>query len=222
MHPCIRSWQFQWTGENSKIGSNLHHRATFLMVTNSCMHKASFYVHPDRFLAISFPLKRQLQITKKKAQIVILILWIWAATLALPWLLFFDLSHADEVRPSLIFCVESWPDGTDGNAYFVLANLLLFYLLPRGIISLCYFFIWLRVWRRPLPDDSAVSRVELIHQRAKVSVLKMLIFVVALFTISWLPLHAIFLRLKFGPHVIEGSVEESVLDLALPVAQWLS
>ena len=59
------------------------------------------------------------------------------------------------------------------------------------------------------------------HQRVKVSVLKMLIFVVTSFTISWLPLYAIFLRLKLGPNVEDGSVEESVLDLALPIAQWL-
>ena len=148
-------------------------------------------------------------------------IWTWAAVLALPWLLFFDLSHADEEQPSLVFCVENWPWEMNGNVYFTLVNFVLFYVLPLGIISLCYFFIWLRVWRRQLPDDSAVSRVELMHQRAKVSVLKTLIFVVALFTVSWLPLYAIFLRLKLGPGVVEGSVEESVLDLALPIAQWL-
>ena len=152
---------------------------------------------------------------------IIGMIWMWAAALALPWLLFFDLSHADEKHPTVLFCVESWPQGMSGNAYFIFVNLVLFYLFPLGIISLCYFFIWLRVWRRQLPDDSAVSRVELMHQRAKVSVLKMLIFVVAVFTISWLPLYSIFLRLKLGTGVIEGSAEESVLDLALPIAQWL-
>ena len=174
-----------------------------------------------RFLAIWSPLRCQFKITKKKARVIIGIIWIWAGTLALPWLLFFDLTNADEGRPSLVFCVENWPRGMSGSAYFVLVNLVLFYLLPLGIISLCYYFIWLRVWRRQVPDDSAVSRVELMHQRAKVSVLKMLIFVVASFTISWLPLYAIFIRLKLGPHVMEGSIEESVLDLALPIAQWL-
>ena len=148
-------------------------------------------------------------------------IWTWAGTLAFPWLLFFDLSHADEGQPSHVFCVENWPQGMNGNVYFILVNLILFYVLPLGIISFCYFCIWLRVWRRQVPDDSAMSRVELMHQRAKVSVMKMLILVVALFTISWLPLYAIFLRLKLGPGVVKGSVEESVLDLALPIAQWL-
>ena len=174
-----------------------------------------------RLLFIRFPLRRHARITKKKALIVIGMIWAWAGTLALPWVLFFDLAYADEGQPSVVFCVESWPGESYRNAYFILVNLVLFYLLPLGIIVVCHVFIWLKVWRRQLPGDSAVSRVELLRQRVQVRVTKMLILVVVLFTISWLPLYSIVFRLKFGATVIEGSVEDTVSSLALPIAQWL-
>ena len=112
-----------------------------------------------RFLAIWFPLRFPLQITKKTAGVIIGMIWTWAGLLALPWLLFFDMTLADEGRPSLVFCVESWPGDRNGNAYFIMANLILFYFLPLAIISLCYVCIWLRVWRRQLPDDSLRSNI---------------------------------------------------------------
>lgn len=144
----------------------------------------------------------------------------WAAGLALPWLLYFDLSNADQNEPSHVFCVESWPEGMNGNVYFVVVNLVLFYLFPLTLISFCYFSIWLRVWHRHVPKDSSISHVELIHQRAKASVLKMVIVVVAVFAASWLPLYAICLRIKLVPGKLT-EFEEQVLDLAYPMAQWL-
>ncbi|CAG7825963.1 unnamed protein product [Allacma fusca] len=170
----------------------------------------------DRFLVIWFPLRSQ--ITKKKAVVVIAFIWLWAAGLALPWLLYFDLAHADSSRPSLLFCVETWPNGMDGNAYFVVVNLIMFYLLPLGIISLCYFFIWLRVWRHVGPEDSELSRMALLHEKSKVALLKMLMVVVFVFIVCWLPLYAIFTRLKM---FTVGAVEKERISVAMPIAQWL-
>ncbi|CAG7832873.1 unnamed protein product [Allacma fusca] len=170
----------------------------------------------DRFLAIWFPLR--CQITKRKARVVIALIWLWAAVLALPWLIFFDLSDPDPAHPSLQFCVETWPSVMTGNIYYLVVNLILFYVFPLGVISLCYFFIWLRVWRRHVPNDSHLSRIELIHQKAKVGVLKMLIVVVLVFSICWLPLYIIFTRIKL---TAAGEDEIGILALATPVAQWM-
>ncbi|CAG7835814.1 unnamed protein product [Allacma fusca] len=172
----------------------------------------------DRFLAIWFPLR--CQITKKKARIVIAFIWFWASVLALPWLLFFDLALADPNHPTVTFCVETWPPEMNGNVYFLVVNLILFYLLPLGIISVCYFFIWLRVWRRQVPNDSHLSRIELIHQKAKVGVLKMLIVVVLVFIFCWLPLYVIFTRIKLTSIPI-SLTEGKILALATPIAQWM-
>ncbi|CAG7832559.1 unnamed protein product [Allacma fusca] len=172
----------------------------------------------DRFLAIWFPLR--CQITKRKARVLIGLIWLWATVLALPWLVFFDLTAVDPLHPTVQFCVETWPTKASGDIYFFVVNLLLFYILPLGIISLCYFFIWLRVWRRHVPNDSGLSRTEMIHQKAKVGVLKMLLVVVFVFSICWLPLYIIFTRVKLFEEPLTSD-EEFIIGLATPLAQWM-
>lgn len=61
--------------------------------------------------------------------------------------------------------------------------------------------------------------MERLQQKSKVKVIKMLIVVVILFVLSWLPLYAIFARLKLGGQVNEW--EEEFLPIATPLAQWL-
>ena len=48
----------------------------------------------------------------------------------------------------------------------------------------------------------------------------MLVAVVIFFMLSWLPLYAIFIRIKLGAESIEPW-EEEVLAVATPIAQWL-
>jgi hypothetical protein len=50
--------------------------------------------------------------------------------------------------------------------------------------------------------------------------MKMLIAVVVVFALSWLPLYAIFIRVKLGSEELE-SWEKSLLTFSIPVAQWL-
>jgi hypothetical protein len=59
----------------------------------------------------------------------------------------------------------------------------------------------------------------MIH-RSKVKVIKMLMVVIILFACSWLPLYAIFTRIKLGGPLSPGP-EESLVHALLPVAQWL-
>ena len=151
-----------------------------------------------------------------------MLIWTWASVLAFPWIFSFGLLNADESEPSHVFCVETWPDQVvTGNVYFVAVNFVLFYIFPLSLISICYFAIWIRVHYRHVPaDTSSISNVDSIHQRAKASVIKTVVVVVVTFAISWLPLYAIFLRIKLVP-VELSAWEEKVLDLALPMAQWL-
>jgi len=172
-----------------------------------------------RCLAIQWPFRTQL--TKKTARFAIAGIWIWSFLVAAPWAIFFDLVAADESNPDLDFCVEVWPTGYHWfeSYYFLFANLFLCYIFPLGLISLCYIIIWIRVWRRPLPCDTQSSSIELIHQRAKAGVLKMLIVVVLMFAFSWLPLYLIFTRIKFGGKL--SALESEIIDYGTPFAQWL-
>lgn len=153
-----------------------------------------FFIH-YRFLAIWWPLK---QMTKRRARIMILCIWIIALGSTLPWALFFDLVTDVPNAPGLILCIEVWPPGTDGNLYFLLANLVACYLLPMALITLCYVLIWIKVWTRSIPSDSKDAQMDRMQQKSKVKVVKMLVAVVILFVLSWLPLYVIFARIKLG------------------------
>ncbi|GIY28347.1 neuropeptide SIFamide receptor [Caerostris darwini] len=83
----------------------------------------------------------------------------------------------------------------------------------------CYGFIWLKVWRRKLPGEG-IHNNELVH-RSKIKVIKILFVVVMVFIGSWLPLYAIFTRIKVGAPYPENSMEEFITQVFAPVARWL-
>ncbi|XP_044003049.1 neuropeptide SIFamide receptor-like [Aphidius gifuensis] len=170
----------------------------------------------DRFLAIWWPLK--CQITKRRARMIIVVIWFIAMTTSSPWLMFFDLiKYGDD--PDMRFCVERWPRPQDGTLFFIICNLMLCYVLPMILISLCYILIWIKVWRRNIPTDTKDAQMERIQQKSKVKVVKMLVVVVILFVLSWLPLYVIFARIKLGGERAEW--EDELLTIATPIAQWL-
>ncbi|XP_034137870.1 neuropeptide SIFamide receptor [Drosophila guanche] len=179
----------------------------------------------DRFIAIWWPLK---QMTKRRARIMIIGIWLIALVTTIPWLLFFDLVPAEEVFSDALvsaytqpqyLCQEVWPPGTDGNLYFLLANLVACYLLPMSLITLCYVLIWIKVSTRSIPGESKDAQMDRMQQKSKVKVIKMLVAVVILFVLSWLPLYVIFARIKFGSDISQEEFE--VLKKVMPLAQWL-
>ena len=130
-----------------------------------------------------------------------------------------------------MLCEEDWPDESSETAYFVIVNLGLYYLIPLIIIAACYMAIWLKVWKRSIPGAQEAStsktgknlnvQMELIMQRSKLKVAKMLIFVVVMFVISWLPLYVVFARVKLGGPMESGGFEEKLFMTMAPIAQWL-
>lgn len=116
-------------------------------------------------------------------------------------------------------CLESWPTPDNGDIYFVVANLVMCYLVPLLLISACYYLIWRRVCGRQLPGEVQLYQ-ELIIHRSKVKVIKMLLIVIILFACSWLPLYVIFTRVKLGGDITPG-FEETLIYFFLPIAQWL-
>ncbi|KAG8253223.1 Neuropeptide FF receptor 2 [Homalodisca vitripennis] len=171
----------------------------------------------ERCLAICYPLRWQM--TSRACRTAVLIIWIFSLTITLPWAVFFKLQTLYE-GSDFETCLESWPTPYSENVYFVVANLVMCYLLPLCLISVCYFLIWRRVCCRTLPGEPHGNGNNLIH-RSKVKVIKMLLVVIILFACSWLPLYVIFTRIKLGGPIVPGGVEESLIDNLLPFAQWL-
>lgn len=64
------------------------------------------------------------------------------------------------ITPALfnyMVCIEIWPNETSERTYFVLANLILCYVLPLLLISACYIAIWIKVWRRTVPGETGTK-----------------------------------------------------------------
>ncbi|CAL8107549.1 unnamed protein product [Orchesella dallaii] len=174
----------------------------------------------ERCISIQWPF--QYQITKRKGKKIIIAIWIWSCSVALPWVLYFDTYKADEENPDIDFCIEKWPDsyGNWSRYYFLIGNFIICYVLPLSIIFICYLTIWFRVYRRPVPNDSNHKSMEIMHQKAKTAVMKMLLVVVLIFALSWLPLYCITLRMKFGSE-IRSDLENDIISFIYPIAQWL-
>ncbi|CAN8019836.1 unnamed protein product, partial [Ixodes persulcatus] len=202
------------------VSKNAHLKELVTLIGDMCYSLCKYSFFLPRFFAICHPMKRQ--ITIRACRVIIAVIWSFSLTITLPWTFFFRLMPMlSESNSSLKVCREDWPTERMGMLYFIVANLILCYLFPLCVITLCYIFIWLKVWRRRPPGEAHDFGVENMIQRSKVKVAKMLLVVVIVFAISWLPLYAIFARLKIGEPLVDGSAEQAVIEVAAPVAQWL-
>ncbi|XP_050055207.1 neuropeptide SIFamide receptor-like isoform X3 [Aphis gossypii] len=167
----------------------------------------------ERCLSICYPMN---PVGKGICKRVVAIIWIISLTITMPWAIYFDLQPMEEGSDNQI-CLESWPTVESGNLYFVLANLVLCYMLPLTVIAVCYMFIWQKVSRRKVPGEPVHNGANMV-QRSKMKVITMIMYVVVLFAVSWLPLYVAFSLIKFWP--LPPAVE-SYTVASLPVAQWL-
>ncbi|XP_058452108.1 neuropeptide SIFamide receptor-like [Malaya genurostris] len=173
----------------------------------------------ERCVAISFPISGT--ITTRQYRVIVSIIWTVALGINLPWLFVFTLKPIGIPGSLAQICTELWPSPASESWYFLFANLFLCYLGPLIVISICYVIIWKNVAYRKLPRDLIISRKNEVFNQSKVKVIKMVLVVIITFTLSWLPLYAIFCFVKFaGDLIYEDSVQSFIFGI-LPVAQWL-
>lgn len=158
------------------------------------------------------------QITSRVCRLIIIVIWIVSFLITLPWAIYFTLAPIDR-SPHYQVCKEDWPGAEHDLVFFVVANLILCYLLPLLIISICYILIWIKVWTRKLPGETRDHCMDIMIYKSKIKVVKMLMAVVIMFALSWMPLYAIFLRVKGGGPI--GEREMRVVEIAIPLVQWL-
>ncbi|XP_054156214.1 neuropeptide SIFamide receptor-like [Oppia nitens] len=175
----------------------------------------------DRFLSICHPLRCQM--TRRCARYAIVCIWLYSSVIAIPWALYFTLQPIDPSAPDpMMLCLEQWPNEYSEKTYFIIANLFLCYLIPLFIITSCYIAIWMKVWRRSIPGETAKPlQIEYLLQRSKLKTAKMFVVIVIVFVISWLPLYCIFAVIKLGGPIESDSIHERLLMIMAPLAQWL-
>ncbi|XP_050684599.1 RYamide receptor-like [Leptidea sinapis] len=141
----------------------------------------------DRYIVIMQPLKPRLG--KTAAKVVILCVWIGATITAVPIFVASELQ-----RPTLFhevcqrdICTEIWTNPDDKKLY-TCALLALQFALPLTVLICTYVRIAYVVWGVRPPGEAELNRDSRI-QHSKRKMIKMMVTVIAVFTICWLPLN---------------------------------
>lgn len=157
--------------------------------------------------------------SRRTARWVIACIWLFSMSISAPWAVYFTLVPYSLDNRTIQVCSEAWPSERMGTIYFVCANLILLYLFPATVIILCYLGIWYKIERRNIPGDRPKGlKIELIMQKSKLKVVKMMMVVVIIFLLSWLPLYLIFARIKLAEE--RSQWEEWLIPKMMPLAQW--
>lgn len=180
-----------------------------------------------RFRCIVYPFKQKLTIST--AIIIITVIWILAITIMCPSAVMLQvqeekhfrviLGYGNETRP-VYWCRENWPNAGMRKIYttVLFANI---YLAPLLLIVIMYARIGIALFNTAMPTVGKHSQ----EQRHSVSkkkqkVIKMLIIVALLFTLSWLPLWTL---MMLSDYANLSDVQLQIINIYIyPFAHWLA
>nr|AKQ63042.1 orphan G-protein coupled receptor 40 [Platynereis dumerilii] len=161
--------------------------STFTMAAIAC----------DRYAVILFPLRPRL--TCKAGLVVIVMTWLVAIALSLPFAIFARLEQVDLVLRTALRCRLRYPQPADQHEKAItLFTMLCQYVVPMAVTAFAYGHIVHKLWSRALLGQTTASQ-QMHHQRARRRTIKMLIIVVVIFCICWLPLNLYHLLTDFHP-----------------------
>ncbi|XP_010138669.1 PREDICTED: neuropeptide FF receptor 2 [Buceros rhinoceros silvestris] len=181
----------------------------------------------DRFRCIVYPFKQKLAISTAVA--IIAIIWILAVAIMCPSAVMLQvqeekhfrviLGYGNETRP-VYWCREDWPNPGMRKIYttVLFANI---YLAPLLLIVIMYARISVTLFHTAVPVEGKHSR----QQRHSVSkkkqkVIKMLIIVALLFTLSWLPLWTLMMLTDYASL---SDIQVQIINIYIyPFAHWLA
>lgn len=120
----------------------------FQAVTVMCSVYTLVGISLDRFIAIMFPLKTKLKLTKNKALLSILAIWLGSGIIACPLLVVLTLTDTGS-GPQ---CNEIWENPEQEPVYNV-ALMFLQYFIPLFVLVLTYTGIGFRLWYSRVPGE---------------------------------------------------------------------
>ncbi|NWI71749.1 NPFF2 protein, partial [Todus mexicanus] len=181
----------------------------------------------DRFRCIVYPFKQKL--TVSTALTIVAIIWILAIAIMCPSAVMLRvqeekhfrviLSYSNETRP-VYWCREDWPDPAMRKIYttVLFANI---YLAPLSLIIIMYARISIALFNTAMPMVGKRSQ-EQWHgmSKKKQRVIKMLITVALLFTLSWLPLWTL---MMLSDYANLSDIQLQIINIYIyPFAHWLA
>ncbi len=107
--------------------------------------------------------------------------------------------------------MDNWSSPQEGQLYFIIANLILCYILPLILVIISNVFIWWHLTTEVSQESAGTSTI--IQMQIK-AVLITVTIVILVFLISWLPLYILsFISIMWElPKTLESII---------PFAQWL-
>ncbi|XP_069610590.1 growth hormone secretagogue receptor type 1-like [Ranitomeya imitator] len=144
-------------------------------------------VSVERYLAICYPLKAKIMITKKRVKIIIIFLWILALITAGPVLFLFGVEHRNGTEPEETKeCKYTEHAALNGFLGVMAWVSTIYFFIPVFFLTLLYGLICRKLWKNKhgVQGPIAANRGKQHKQTVK-----MLAVVVLSFVLCWLPFH---------------------------------
>ncbi|XP_076081371.1 orexin receptor type 2-like [Mytilus galloprovincialis] len=185
----------------------------------------------ERWYAICRPLA--FKSTRKRARIMIIVIWLVSGCVALPDILFMQLDSLvpDFVSSLLISCRPGWDQNK--QTFYQVALIVLLYFLPMIFIGFAYIQIAFVLWKGDIPGESktrtvtASSRPMMESKKMNIAndqlaarrkAAQMLISVVVAFAVCYFPVHLLNILRYAGVH---KSIPENGFRAYNYIAHWL-
>ncbi|XP_063289497.1 growth hormone secretagogue receptor type 1-like [Pelobates fuscus] len=141
-------------------------------------------VSVERYLAICFPLKSKIIITKKRVKIVIVVLWIFSIITAGPIMFLFGVDHPAESEPEeSMECKYMEQSAQSGLFHLMIWVSTIYFFVPIFFLTVLYGLICRKLWNSKHGIRAGNRGKD--HKQT----VKMLAVVVVSFVLCWLPFH---------------------------------
>ncbi|NWU97549.1 GHSR protein, partial [Upupa epops] len=183
----------------------------FQFISESCTYSTILNITAlsvERYIAICFPLRAKVIITKGKVKLVILFLWAISFISAGPIFVLVGVEHENGTNPlSTNECRATEYAIRSGLLTIMVWTSSIFFFLPVFCLTVLYSLIGRKLWRRKRKN---IGPNTVIRDKNNKQTVKMLAVVVFAFILCWLPFHVG--RYLFSKSFEAGSWEIAVIS----------
>ncbi|XP_030066590.1 growth hormone secretagogue receptor type 1-like [Microcaecilia unicolor] len=141
----------------------------------------------ERYLAVCFPLRARIIITKGRVKGVIILLWLFALITAIPTLFLFGVEHRAGSSPEeTMECKFMEHSAHTGLLKIMICVSTIYFFLPMFCLALLYGLICRKLW---MTRSGMRKTTTLAREKYHKPTIKMLAVVVMAFVFCWLPFH---------------------------------
>ena len=151
----------------------------------------------ERYLAIKFPYDEQKRITTAKLKIIVVVLWVMAASWNMPLFLYARYDPVSE------FCLFHW-SSANFSKFHSLACAVVYGALPITIMIYLYSKLVYKLWFRPISSSSTIAQQNKLRYRKKSA--RLVVTVSVIYSVCWIPVLAIYVISSFTSLQIYSSV----------------